>query len=65
MNKLKHISIYLMLAVIILLSCKKQDDDINTDPISGDIEVQLPGGEYEMSDHFGFVERSRCLLQLA
>ncbi len=39
------------------LSCTKQGDDQPVTLIPG-AEVLLPGGEYEMGDHFGFVDPS-------
>jgi formylglycine-generating enzyme required for sulfatase activity len=55
----KQSLLILILLNFILTSCKKKDD-INTDPDPGSVtsftEVKLPSGEYEMGDHFGFVD---------
>ena len=42
------------------ISCVKSEKDIIPDPDTVEIgsEVLLPGGEYEMGDHFGFVDPS-------
>ncbi len=52
----KFIMMYLLI-IISLLSCSKQQDEQNT-PVTIDGEVLLPGGEFEMGDHFGFVDPS-------
>ena len=44
-----------ILVTIIAFSCKKEEEK-NTDTEVNVAEVQLPGGEYEMGDHFGFVD---------
>jgi formylglycine-generating enzyme required for sulfatase activity len=58
MSSLKIRASILFLAVIMLFGCRKQNSDSEPDP-DPDVsitEVQLPGGEYEMGDHFGFVD---------
>lgn len=49
-----YIMMYLLL-IFSLLSCNKQHDENNL-PVITDGEVLLPGGEFEMGDHFGFVD---------
>jgi formylglycine-generating enzyme required for sulfatase activity len=47
------------LFLLLLLSCKKESEiipDSNTDPVTEITEVKLLGGEFEMGDHFGFVD---------
>jgi len=51
-----NILLYLLINIS-LLSCTRQDDDQDT-PVPEFAEVMLPGGEYEMGDHFGFVDPS-------
>jgi formylglycine-generating enzyme required for sulfatase activity len=56
MSNLKLFTIIVhILITITLLSCKKQKDDI-TEPLIIGAEVLLPGGDFEMGDHFGFVD---------
>ena len=54
MNILNHFIVRLMLLAIIVMSCKKQNDSVTQD--TNLAEVQIAGGEYEMGDHFGFVD---------
>jgi formylglycine-generating enzyme required for sulfatase activity len=56
MNFIKHTCLVLIILVLIFLSCKKQSDNPIDDPITDLAEVQIPGGEFEMGDHFGFVD---------
>jgi formylglycine-generating enzyme required for sulfatase activity len=55
MNCIKCLFILYLLISILLTSCKKQQDD-KVFPDATITEVLLPGGEYEMGDHFGFVD---------
>lgn len=57
MNCFKRLFIPYLLTSILFASCKKQEDD-KVIPDSTITEVLLPGGEYEMGDHFGFVDPS-------
>jgi formylglycine-generating enzyme required for sulfatase activity len=54
MNLLKQSGFILFNLAILLTSCKKKDETIiqNTNVT----EVQINGGEYEMGDHFGFID---------
>jgi formylglycine-generating enzyme required for sulfatase activity len=55
---LPKIALVLIVLLLSLLSCKKDQDETEPDPdLNLNLsEVQLPGGEYEMGDHFGFVD---------
>ena len=52
----------LFTTITIIIGCKKSGSDTNTDPIIITdpvfTEVQLPGGDFDMGDHFGFVDPS-------
>jgi sulfatase modifying factor 1 len=50
----KNYRVCVFLFAVLFISCKKTNEPINPDP--GASEVQLTGGEYEMGDHFGFVD---------
>jgi formylglycine-generating enzyme required for sulfatase activity len=50
------IVVYIFITIS-LPSCKKQQDD-SSEPDITVSEVLLPGGEFEMGDHFGFVDPS-------
>lgn len=54
MNKVLLMFFFLITGFV---SCKKQDDNI-IDPVVTITEVSIPAGEYEMGDHFGFVDPS-------
>ena len=48
-----------ILVIIVGASCKKRGGDVQqsvTNPVVTISEVKLTGGEYEMGDHFGFVD---------
>jgi formylglycine-generating enzyme required for sulfatase activity len=49
---------FLMFLAIHFSSCKKNEDNPgqDIDSVTTGSEVKLPGGEYEMGDHFGFVD---------
>jgi len=50
---------FFILVTIIGASCKKKEGDTQqqvTNPVVNVSEVRLPGGEYDMGDHFGFVD---------
>lgn len=55
MNCCRKLIMLCLIMITSLLSCKREDDD-HTNPVNTDTEVLLPGGEYEMGDHFGFVD---------
>jgi formylglycine-generating enzyme required for sulfatase activity len=55
--KLKRLLNTLVLLVFTLIACQKQPEPIN-DPAEASSEVLLQGGEFEMGDHFGFVDPS-------
>lgn len=46
------------LSALLLAACNKDQPETDSEPdlIISLTEVQLPGGEYEMGDHFGFVD---------
>ena len=50
----QFLKLYLLMSLS-LLSCTEHRDD-QPDPVVTDTEVLLPGGEFEMGDHFGFVD---------
>jgi formylglycine-generating enzyme required for sulfatase activity len=52
----KLLKLYILLNLS-LLSCTKEHDD-KPEPLKTDTEVLLPGGEFMMGDHFGFVDPS-------
>jgi formylglycine-generating enzyme required for sulfatase activity len=54
MSFLNHCVVHVILLTIIITSCKKQNDTVTQD--TSLTEVQITGGEYEMGDHFGFVD---------
>lgn len=58
MKILKQACYLPIFAAMILLSCKKNMNDTGseTDPDLTIQEVQITGGEFEMGDHFGFVD---------
>lgn len=53
---IKQAGLALAIMTIALLSCRKQKDDPVDDPVTDIAEVQIAGGEFEMGDHFGFVD---------
>jgi len=57
-QKAKSKIIFFILCVYLSISCMKNEKDIipDPDPVEIGSEVLLPGGEYEMGDHFGFVD---------
>ena len=54
MNILINCALDVIILTMLLTSCKKHTDVINLD--NNVLEVQLPAGEYDMGDHFGFVD---------
>jgi formylglycine-generating enzyme required for sulfatase activity len=56
MNFYKLTGVVLIIMAIAFYSCNKQTDNPIDDPIIDQAEVQIPGGEFEMGDHFGFVD---------
>ena len=57
MNNLKHILTILITVIFLFTSCKKNENvNQDQDPTLDVSEVLLPGGEFEMGDHFGFVD---------
>jgi len=57
MNCYIKLAVLYLLIIISQFSCKKEDGD-NKNPVLTDDEVLLSGGEFEMGDHFGFVDPS-------
>ncbi|MCX6327173.1 MAG: SUMF1/EgtB/PvdO family nonheme iron enzyme [Bacteroidia bacterium] len=62
MKKLMLNNAVLILAAVLFISCKKHQEyvipDPDPDPVEIGSEVLLPGGDYEMGDHFDFVDPS-------
>jgi len=59
MNILKQYRYIFTLLIILMAFCKKNETVIKQDNQEISVsEVQLPGGGYEMGDHFGFVDPS-------
>jgi formylglycine-generating enzyme required for sulfatase activity len=57
MNIIKHTRTILILLTLLLSTCKKNENvNQDQDPTFEGSEVKLPGGEFEMGDHFGFVD---------
>jgi sulfatase modifying factor 1 len=56
MYTLQQIPLVLLCISIINFSCTKHKEDTIIDPIVTTTEVKITGGEYEMGDHFGFVD---------
>jgi sulfatase modifying factor 1 len=57
MNTLQDISqVLIIIITMVTISCKKQSADPIVDPIVTTNEVKITGGEYEMGDHFKFVD---------
>jgi formylglycine-generating enzyme required for sulfatase activity len=57
LRKMRMLNYFIVQAVfltILITSCKKHTDVTNLD--NNVLEVQLPAGEYDMGDHFGFVD---------
>jgi formylglycine-generating enzyme required for sulfatase activity len=53
----KYALVFVMLTgIIVIVSCKKVKNDIIDNEAAIGTEVHLSGGEYEMGDHFGFVD---------
>jgi formylglycine-generating enzyme required for sulfatase activity len=57
MDGFKCLIITYLFIIPFFASCKKQQD-VKDIPDPGFTEVLLPGGEYEMGDHFGFIDPS-------
>jgi formylglycine-generating enzyme required for sulfatase activity len=55
MNSSYKIILLHLVLIISLLSCRKENPDAS-EPDLTTIEVLVPGGEFEMGDHFGFVD---------
>jgi len=58
MNYFRKLTMLYFILFLSLISCNKQDDDQDPPPAPELTEVLLPAGEYEMGDHFGFVDPS-------
>ena len=58
MNILKSAGVCFILITNLVASCKKSEVVAQDPVVQNIIEVKLPGGEYEMGDHFGFVDPS-------
>jgi formylglycine-generating enzyme required for sulfatase activity len=56
MSITNHLAYQAILLIILFTSCKKHADITDLD--NNVLEVQVPGGEYAMGDHFGFVDPS-------
>jgi formylglycine-generating enzyme required for sulfatase activity len=56
MNALKQIQLIIIILSIITSSCKKHNDGSIIDSGVTQTEVKVPAGEFEMGDHFGFVD---------
>jgi formylglycine-generating enzyme len=52
----KEIMVLFLPMIFLLLSCNKEDDSNTTPATTAGTEVLLPAGEFEMGDHFGFVD---------
>jgi formylglycine-generating enzyme required for sulfatase activity len=54
---IRYIGFVVISLLILLLSCNKQKDE-QVAPVATEGEALLSGGEFEMGDHFGFVDPS-------
>jgi formylglycine-generating enzyme required for sulfatase activity len=57
-KNMKQIGLHILLLAFLFAACKKDENDTEPEPFNIGTEIKLLGGEFEMGDHFGFVDPS-------